>query len=89
LDSTRPRTAQIPRTILDELKRIQSTDVVLPTEDGRELRLRGVVRPDAAQAALLDASGSTYRNASACRHRPPRTPKCSGDFFAKYPKLRL
>jgi transposase len=46
-----------PRTIFDELKRIQSTDVVLPTEDGRELRLRCVVRPDAAQAALLDRLG--------------------------------
>src|SRR3989442_682103 len=46
-----------PRTILDELRRIQSTDVVLPTEDGRELRLRCVVRPDAAQAALLDRLG--------------------------------
>lgn len=45
------------RTILDELRRIQSTDVVLPTEDGRELRLRCVVRPDAAQAALLDRLG--------------------------------
>jgi hypothetical protein len=30
---------------------------VLPTEDGRELRLRCVVRPDAAQAALLDRLG--------------------------------
>jgi len=48
---------QSPRTVLDELKRIQSTDVVLPTEDGRELRLRCVVRPDAAQAALLDRLG--------------------------------
>jgi len=48
---------QSPRTILDELKRIQSTDVVLPTEDGRELRVRCVVRPDAAQAALLDRLG--------------------------------
>ena len=48
---------QSPRTILDELKRIQSTDVVLPTEDGRELRLRCIVRPDAAQAALLDRLG--------------------------------
>jgi transposase len=48
---------QSPRTILDELKRIQSTDVVLPTEDGRQLRLRCVVRPDAAQAALLDRLG--------------------------------
>jgi len=48
---------QSPRTILDELRRIQSTDVVLPTEDGRQLRLRCVVRPDAAQAALLDRLG--------------------------------
>src|SRR5712692_3278989 len=46
-----------PRTILDELRRIQSTDVVLPAADGRELRLRCVVRPDAAQTALLDRLG--------------------------------
>jgi hypothetical protein len=48
---------QSPRTILDEMRRIQSTDVVLPATDGRELRLRCVVRPDAAQAALLDRLG--------------------------------
>ncbi len=48
---------QSPRTILEELHRIQSTDVVLPTTDGRELRLRCVVRPDVAQAALLDRLG--------------------------------
>ncbi len=48
---------QSPRTIFDELRRIQSTDVVLPAEDGRELRLRCVVRPDAAQAALLGRLG--------------------------------
>jgi len=48
---------QSPRTIFDELRRIQSTDVVLPAEEGRELRLRCVVRPDAAQAALLDHLG--------------------------------
>jgi len=46
-----------PRTILEELGRIQSTDVVLPTTDGRALRLRCVVRPDPAQAALLDRLG--------------------------------
>ncbi len=46
-----------PATILAELRRIQSTDIVLPTEDGRELRLRCVVRPDAPQAALLDRLG--------------------------------
>jgi Transposase DDE domain len=48
---------QSPRTIFDELRRIQSTDVVLPTEDGRELRLRCIVRPDPAQAVLLDRLG--------------------------------
>jgi transposase len=48
-----------PRTILEELARIQSADVVLPMagESGRELRLRCVVRPDKAQAALLDRLG--------------------------------
>jgi transposase len=48
-----------PRTILDELRHIQSTDVVLPTatEPEREIRIRCVVRPDRAQAALLDRLG--------------------------------
>lgn len=46
-----------PRTIPEELGRIQSTDIVLPTTDGRELRLRCVVRPDLAQARLLDRLG--------------------------------
>lgn len=48
-----------PRTILDELACIQSTDVVLPTATTpeRELRLRCVVRPDRSQAALLDRLG--------------------------------
>ena len=48
---------QSPRTILQELHRIQSADVILPTTDGRALRLRCVVRPDRAQAALLDRLG--------------------------------
>jgi transposase len=50
-----------PRSILEELSRIQSTDVVLPlSEDSqREIRLRCVVRPDTAQAALLDRLGLT------------------------------
>jgi transposase len=48
-----------PRTILEELGAIQSTDVVLPTATlpERELRLRCVVRPDRAQAALLQRLG--------------------------------
>ena len=48
-----------PRTILEELGRIQSSDVVLPLADGsgRELRIRCIVRPDQAQALLLDRLG--------------------------------
>jgi transposase len=48
-----------PRTILEEIGRIQSTDVVLPLADDptRELRIRCVVRPDPAQAMLLDRLG--------------------------------
>jgi transposase len=50
-----------PRTVLQELSRIQSTDVVLPAADGsgRELRIRCVVRPEKAQAILLDRLGLT------------------------------
>jgi hypothetical protein len=48
-----------PRTILQELAAIHSTDVVLPTATvpQRDLRLRCVVRPDRAQAALLERLG--------------------------------
>ena len=35
-----------PRTILEELGLIHSALVVLPTVDGRELRLRSVARPE-------------------------------------------
>ena len=54
---TRAGLGNSPRTILEELGRIQSTDVVLPTVDGRELRLRCVVQPDKAQAILIDRLG--------------------------------
>jgi transposase len=48
-----------PRTIFYELARIQSTDVVLPLarDPQRHVRIRCVVRPDRAQAALLDRLG--------------------------------
>ena len=44
-------------TLLEEFARIQSTDVVLPTTDGRTVRLRCVVRPDKAQTVLLQHLG--------------------------------
>jgi len=48
-----------PRTVLQELGAINSTDVILPTAASphRELRLRCVVRPDRAQATLLEHLG--------------------------------
>jgi len=46
-----------PRTILEELARIQSHDVVLPTTTHGQMRLRCVTQPDAAQAALFDRLG--------------------------------
>ena len=57
-----------PKTILQELAKIQSADIVLPTVDGRELRLRCIVRPDADQAALLDRLGLELPH----RLRPPQ-----------------
>jgi transposase len=48
-----------PRTILEELARIQSHDVVLPTATHGQIRLRCVTQPDAAQTALLDRLGVT------------------------------
>jgi transposase len=56
-----------PRTMLEELKRIQSVDVVLPVVDGPELRLRCVVEPDEALAVLLDRMGLRLPK----RLRPP------------------
>jgi transposase len=46
-----------PRTILEELARIQSHDVVLPTATHGQIRLRCVTQPDPAQAALIDRLG--------------------------------
>lgn len=46
-----------PRTILEELARIQSHDVVLPIAAHGQIRLRCIAQPDAPQAALLDRLG--------------------------------
>ncbi len=46
-----------PRTLLEELARIQAHDVILPTHTHGEIRLRCVTQPDAAQAALLERLG--------------------------------
>src|SRR5688572_7681580 len=46
-----------PRNILEELRQVQSADVVLPIVDGREHKIRCVIKPSEAQAALLDRLG--------------------------------
>ena len=58
-----------PRTILTELSRIHSADIVLPLADGskRELRLRCVVRPEREQVLLLQRLGLSLPE----RLRPP------------------
>src|SRR5271166_100760 len=56
---TRAGLGNSPRTLLQELAAIASTDVILPTAapPDREVRLRCVVRPDRAQAILLERLG--------------------------------
>jgi transposase len=53
-----------PRTLIEELAKIKSGDVVLPTQDvhgrpGRAIYLRCVTTPDAAQKVLLHRLGVT------------------------------
>jgi len=45
------------RTVLAEMKRLTTVDVILPTKDGRELRLRCVSEPDGRLKTLLHHLG--------------------------------
>lgn len=46
-----------PRMILEELRQVQSADVVLPVVDGPEIKVRCVIKPNEAHAAILDRLG--------------------------------
>jgi transposase len=46
-----------PRLILEELRQVQSVDVVLPIVDGPEIKVRCVIKPNESQATLLDRLG--------------------------------
>ncbi|RMF64871.1 MAG: IS1634 family transposase [Calditrichaeota bacterium] len=46
-----------PRKVLDEIKRIKLTDVILPTKKGVEIRLPCVSKPDEHQRILLQQLG--------------------------------
>jgi transposase len=62
-----------PRTILEEMARIQSHDVVLPTTTRGQIRLRCVTQPDPAQAALIDRLGIILpKRMRIAEHEAPR-----------------
>ena len=46
-----------PRPVIEELARIKTNDVILPTSTGREIRIRCVTRADASQRILLSRLG--------------------------------
>jgi transposase len=59
-----------PRTLLEQVGRLTSADVVLPTGDGKEIRLRCVVRPDPQQSQLLARLGVDVPARLRARHMP-------------------
>jgi len=46
-----------PRTLIEEMARIQIVDVVLPLENGRDMRLRCVMKPEKETEILLNRLG--------------------------------
>jgi hypothetical protein len=63
-----------PMKALALLSRLQSADIVLPTTDGREIRLRRITEPAAEQKSLLHQLGLTLPE------RLKALSKCSADF---------
>ncbi len=55
--SQRAGLGKSPRKLLEEFQQIRSTDVILPTTDGRELRLRCVTQPEPPLQILLQRLG--------------------------------
>ena len=60
-----------PRTVVEELARIKSGDVILPTrgldgQPGKTLRLRCVTNPDEHQQVLLNRLGLTLPKRLRC-----------------------
>ena len=63
-----------PMKALALLSTLQSADIVLPTTDGREIRLRRITEPTAEQKSLLHRLGLSLPE------RLKSTAKCSADF---------
>ena len=62
-----------PMKVLALLSTLQSADIVLPTTDGREIRLRRITEPTAEQKSLLHQLGLTLPQ------RLKSLSKCSAD----------
>ena len=56
VDNTQPFS---PMRVLSLLSTLQSADIILPTTDGREIRLRRITEPTAEQKSLLQQLGLT------------------------------
>ena len=69
-------TGLTPAKALAQLATLQSADIVLPTTDGREIRLRRVATPTPDQQRLLDRLDITIP-----AHLEWNA-ECSGDFAA-------
>ena len=65
-----------PMKALDLLSKLQSADIVLPTTDGREIRIRRVAEPTSEQKSLLHQLGLSSPE------RLKSYSKCSADFAA-------
>ena len=63
-----------PMKALDLLSKLQSADIVLPTTDGREIRIRRVAEPSSEQKPLLHQLGLSLPE------RLKSYSKCSADF---------
>jgi len=71
VDNVQPLSAMKALALLSTL---QSADIVLPTTDGREIRLRRITEPNAEQKSLLQQLGLTLPE------RFELNQKCSADF---------
>ena len=69
-------TGLTPARALAQLATLQSADIVLPTTDGREIRLRRVTQPTPEQQQLLDQLAITIPT------HLEWNAECSGDFVA-------
>lgn len=69
-------TGLTPARALALLATLQSADIILPTTDGREIRLRRVTQPTPAQQQLLDQLDITIPT------HLEWNAECSGDFLA-------